>query len=86
MLTSTPECDFFIKTNLTQYIYSDTVNVYKMTTTSKETEIKMKLLLFSPEGNYVKEKDFKLADVMRCGLSSNADIAIVIGSNLQVSC
>jgi hypothetical protein len=46
----------------------------------------MKLIYFLPEGNYVKEKDLQLSDIMRCGLPSNTDIALLIGNNLQVTC
>jgi hypothetical protein len=86
LLSSSPECDFFTKAAMTSYIYSESTNVYNMAASSKDTEIKMKLISFTPEGNYAKEKDFRLADVMRCGLPSNADITVTIGSNIQVTC
>jgi len=37
MILSTPECDFFKKSNLTGYLYSDTTNTYKLSTLSKTT-------------------------------------------------
>lgn len=46
----------------------------------------MKLVTYLPEGNYLSEKDFKLADLMRCGLPTNADSLLWIGSNIEVSC
>ena len=46
----------------------------------------MKLVYYLPEGNYVKEKDLKLSDIMRCGLPSDSDTVLSIGSNIDVTC
>jgi hypothetical protein len=46
----------------------------------------MKLIYYLPEGNYLKEKDLKLSDIMRCGLPSNSNIGLTMGSNIDVSC
>ncbi len=57
-----------------------------MSALNKSTEIKMKLLFYLPEGNYINEKDLKLSDIMRCGLPTNADTILSIGSNIDVNC
>jgi hypothetical protein len=46
----------------------------------------MKLISYLPEGNYVREKDFQLADIMRCGLPTKTDMTIGMGNNIHVSC
>lgn len=48
--------------------------------------MKMKLIYYLPEGNYVREKDMKISDIIRCGLPSDADTGILIGSNIEISC
>jgi hypothetical protein len=42
----------------------------------------MKLVYYLPEGNYVKEKELKFGDIMRCGLPTNTDMTLLMGSNI----
>lgn len=57
-----------------------------MSTLSKGSQIKMKLIYFLPEGNYVREKDLQLSDIMRCGLPPNTEISVMMGNNIEVVC